>query len=391
MEQKTDTKKMDKKPVKLTFPANIFDFSVDDEVKYEEMKKHPDMKSQMALIGMYRYGPGFQYTAMKGASEFISNMINMAVDKGDSKAQKFILNFINAFMFGFDNKDLRNAFYREISFSLRDESLWRISPDMAVRHLLETPEDAKECKCFNLFKGGHWCALLSKYPEKFETIADKYDGFKKLIYFHEESDDGSWHMGYTEVLSYWGNLLRAQPRFKEKCRIYNGFADLCSESPDPLPSELLDCLVNGEEIRVQLIGYDEDEFDEYYSGENGWVELLKSTKEFDAEFEEFQAYYSLSDDDWNEVLKVRPELERLKPVERDLEKYPSFDFSDSCRCENDDWNECDVGGVENPELIPNRSRISKLWYEIMAKREQDGATEQEDEEVGANEEPVNGI
>lgn len=378
MEQENDTKKMDKKkPVKLTFPAKIFDFSVDDETKYNEMKKHSDMKSQMALVAMYYYGPGFQYMAMKGASEFISSMISMSLDKGDTAAQRFILNFINAFMLGFDNKDLRNAFYREISFSLRDKSLWKISPDMAVAHLLKTPDDAEKCKCFNLFKGGHWCALLSKHPEKFEHFADIYDGFKKLVYFHEESDDGSWHVGYTEVLSYWGNLLRAQPRFKEKCRLYNGFADLCSESPDPLPSEVLDCLVNGEEIRVQLIGYDEYEFDDHYSGENGWVELLKSTKEFDAEFEKFQAYYSLSDDDWNEVLKVRPELERLRPAERDLEKYPSFDFSDSRRCENDDWNECDVGGVENPELFFNENKISELWDKIMAKRENHDGVEED--------------
>lgn len=369
---------MDNEPAKLTFPAIIFDFSIDDEVKYETMKKHSDIKSQMELIAMYRYGPGFLYAAMKGAAEFISNMISMSLDKGDTKAQTFILNFINAFMFCFDNKDVRNAFYREISLYLRDESLWRISPDMAVSHLLETPDDAEKCKCFNLFKGGHWCALLSKHPEKFEAIADRYDGFKKLIYFHEESDDGSWHVGYSEVLSYWGNLLRAQPRFKNKCRIYNGFADFCSESPDPLPSEVLECLFKGDEIRVQLIGYDEDELSEYYSGENGWVELLKSTKEFDAEFEEFQAYYSLTDNDWNEVLKVRPELGKLKPAERDLEKYPSFDFSDSRRCENDDWNECDVGGVENPTLILNKTKISKLWDKIIAKQKQNDEIEKDD-------------
>lgn len=369
MKLKNDTKKMDKKPVKLAFPANIFDFSIGDEAKHEEMKKHSDIKSQMALAAMYCFGPGFQYQAMKAASEFISSMICMSIDKGDTKAQTFILNFINAFMFCSDSKDLRNAFYREISFSLQDEFLWNISPDKAVSHLLKIPGDAEKCKCFNLFKGGHWCALLSKHPEKFEAIADKYDGFKKLLYFHEECDDGSLHVGYSEVLSYWGNLLVAQPRFKEKCKLYNGFADLCSESPDPLPSEVLKCLFEGNEIRVQLVGYDEDELGEYYSGENGWVELIKSTKEFDAEFEAYQAYYSLTDDDWNEVLKVRPELKRLKPQGRDLEKYPSFDFSDSSKCENDDWNECDVGGVEPTELFLNENRISELWDKIMAKRE----------------------
>ena len=86
---------MDNKPEKLTVPANIFDFSIDDEVKYETMKKHSDIKSQMELIAMYRYGPGFLYAKMKGASEFISNMISMSLDKGDTKAQTFILNFIS--------------------------------------------------------------------------------------------------------------------------------------------------------------------------------------------------------------------------------------------------------------------------------------------------------
>ena len=69
---------MDNKPAKLTFPANIFDFSIDDEVKYETMKKHSGIKSQMELVAMYRYGPGFLYAAMKGAAEFISSMISMS-------------------------------------------------------------------------------------------------------------------------------------------------------------------------------------------------------------------------------------------------------------------------------------------------------------------------
>ena len=116
--------------------------------------------------------------------------------------------------------------------------------------MLKIPGDAEKCKCFNLFKGGYWCALLSKHPEKFEAIADKYEGFKKLLYFHEECDEGSWHVGYSELLSYWGNLFVDQLRFKEKRRLHNGFADLCSESPDPLPSEVLKCFLENDVIRV---------------------------------------------------------------------------------------------------------------------------------------------
>ena len=69
---------------------------------------------------------------------------------------------------------------------------------------------------------------------------------------------------------------------------------------------------------------------------------------------------------------------KLKPAERDLEKYPSFDFSDSRRCENDDWNECDVGGVENPTLILNMTKISKLWNKIIAKQKQNDEIEKDD-------------
>ena len=57
--------------------------------------------------------------------------------------------------------------------------------------------------------------------------------------------------------------------------------------------------------------------------------------------------------------------------ECDLRECSSFKLSDSRRCENDDWNECDVGGVENPTLILNKTKISKLWDKIIAKRKND--------------------
>lgn len=365
------------KSQKLTFPACIFDFSKSVDEKYEIMKKNSDANSQARLIAMTKAG-SFEYAAMKAASEFISEMISVANEKNDAQACKFIINYINAFMLAF-SKDTRNAFYREVMsrfdmFDYTDEAspfLWRIIPDFAVRHLLDKPADASKCECFNLFKGYHWCALLSEKPE-FEKLADKYDGFRKMIYYHEEQNDGSWHIGYTEVMSYWSNLLKAQPSFKDKCKQYNGFADFCSESPDPLPTESLNCLVNGENRRIQLIGYDDFELDEHRKGENGWVELLKSTKEFDTEFEEYKAYYSLNEEDWKNLLATRPELGKFKPAERNLEIYPCFDFDDSDKCENDQWNECDVGGIEKAYIIVNLKKIRELWDKVSELNELNG-------------------
>ena len=331
------------------FPMSVFVRTRSDEDIYNELKDNADEDSQTALCKVFGEG-AFPYAYMKEASKFICKYIEMAVDKEDSSACNFIYNFINAFMLSgdCDYKDLRNAFYRELmSFvnwypSESEEILWRAIPDFATRKLIKNPDLADECLCFNLFKGHHWCALLSAQPQ-FSELAEKYDGFKKLIYYHDEMEDGSWHSGYTEILSYWSNLLQAQPMFREKCKEYNGFADFCSQSPDPLPRESLKCLTTAEPRRIQLVGYDDDELEAHYKGENGWVELLKSTKEFDKEFEEYQAYYSLMEDDWNDLLKARPELAKFKPVERNLEIYPCFDFEDSEHCENDEWNENAVG------------------------------------------------
>ena len=61
-----------------------------------------------------------------------------------------------------------------------------------------------------------------------------------------------------------------------------------------------------------------------------------------------------------------------------MRECSSFKLSDSRRCENDDWNECDVGGVENPTLILNITKILKLWNEIIAKRKQNDEIEKDD-------------
>lgn len=338
------------------FPMSVFVRTKSDEDIYNELKDNADEDSQTALCKVFGEG-AFPYAYMKEASKFICKYIWMAVEKEDSSACNFIYNFINAFMLSgdCDYKDLRNAFYRELmSFvnwypSESEEILWRAIPDFATRKLIKNPDLADECLCFNLFKGHHWCALLSAQPQ-FSELAEKYDGFKKLIYYHDEMEDGSWHSGYTEILSYWSNLLQAQPSFKEKCKEYNGFADFCSQSPDPLPRESLKCLTTAEPRRIQLVGYDDDELEAHYKGENGWVELLKSTKEFDKEFEEYQAYYSLMEDDWDDLLKSRPELAKFKPVERNLEIYPCFDFEDSAHCENDEWNENAVGDYKKVDF-----------------------------------------
>ena len=61
-----------------------------------------------------------------------------------------------------------------------------------------------------------------------------------------------------------------------------------------------------------------------------------------------------------------------------MRECSSFKLSDSRRCENDDWNECDVGGVDNPNLILNEARISKLWNKIITKRKQNDEIEKDD-------------
>lgn len=61
-----------------------------------------------------------------------------------------------------------------------------------------------------------------------------------------------------------------------------------------------------------------------------------------------------------------------------MRECSSFKLSDSRRCENDDWNECDVGGVENPTLILNITKMLKLWNEIIAKRKQNDEIEKDD-------------
>lgn len=58
-----------------------------------------------------------------------------------------------------------------------------------------------------------------------------------------------------------------------------------------------------------------------------------------------------------------------------MRECSSFKLSDSRRCKNDDWNECDVGGVENPTLILNKTKISKLWDKIIAKCKKDDEVE----------------
>lgn len=61
-----------------------------------------------------------------------------------------------------------------------------------------------------------------------------------------------------------------------------------------------------------------------------------------------------------------------------MRECSSFKLSDSRRCENDYWNECDVGGVENPTLILNITKMLKLWNEIIAKRKQNDEIEKDD-------------
>ena len=338
---------------------NAPDTSKEDDEVYAELKKNAGAASQTLLCKKFTVNGGQPWIGM--AVPFILRYSAIAAKKKDSAACEFIANFLGAFMLRMKDKYDRNFFYadlftNEMQFWQEEdeEVLWRAIPEFAARKLIEHPELAGECLCFNMFKGYHWCALLSAQPQ-LSGLAEKYAGFRKLIYFHVEEEDGSWHEGYHEIINYWGNLLQAQPQFKDKCREYGGF-DFCSQSPDPLPRESLECVARADFRRSQPeAGYDWRELEACYQRENGWVGLLKSTKEFDAEFEEFRGYRYFMEEDWEELLKARPELAKYKTEKCEVKVSYYFDFEDLCHadrehCEHDGWNETDMRAKPSKRL-----------------------------------------
>ncbi len=361
------------------FVVNVW--SRDDEKLFAAFKSNPPIEYYIAVVGAM-LGGTYPYAAAKNCSEIFLKVANQLIDEfyniGDEENADISLSdieslgkYFNAVMFSFEDKTLRNTFYNEIMENVRwswlpndAATLWQILPDFAVWQLLYNPQDADQCLCFNAFKGYHWCALLIEHPE-FRDIALKYEGFRKMFLKHDEEDDGSWHVGYLEVLNYWGVLLSRQPSFKDLCEKYHGFDHMCSMSPNPPPSGAVEVLIEGLRPRLQLIGYDDDELTHYYQTESGWLALLKSTKDFDALCDKLKAWCSLSEKEWDELVETRPELaeKRAQDWSKAEEEYPFFDF-DNVPHESDDWNEYDVGGVFNPNLYIEQNWCDKIWEKV---------------------------
>lgn len=347
-------------------------FNEDMEGRVKILLDNSDMVSTVYLCCAYRVGNFFPYGAMQDYANLVSAVFNYAAENKDVDCKELLINLINSFMLadGLYNKDLRLAFYKSIAidlnyFSEEDrEYFWQIVPDFATRHLIEHPEDAELCKCYNLFRGINWCALLIKQPQ-FRDLCEKYEGFKKLIFHHHEDDDGSWHVGYEETISYWSKLLEYREEFRDKCAEYKAFGALHSMSPNALPRESVEAFLNGEDIPYSTGGFDDEELEEAYKMENAWYYMLMRNDHFDAEFVADQGYCTFDEEQWEILLAKRPELIKYKENQAPYSSVGEFDFEDDRYCENDDWHENWVGDI----CLPDVEIDFKFFREVIFKEE----------------------